>query len=120
MLTLKIRILIIILLLLSILYIVNMVRRKRLELRYALIWLFTGIIVFILTLFPNLIKILSDLLGIYSPINMLFFMGFGLTLIIIFSLTIFASRMSIRIKELSQEIALRDEYIDKCLNKQKY
>lgn len=38
--------------------------------------------------------------------NMLFFLGFCFSLTIIFSLTISASKMSIQIKDLTQEIAL--------------
>ena len=45
-------------------------------------------------------------MGIASPMNMLFFLGFCFSLTIIFSLTISASKMSIQIKDLTQEIAL--------------
>ena len=86
--------------------IVNMIRKKALELRYALAWLAVGASVLLLDIFPRLMEIISDMLGIASPVNMLFFLGFCFSLIIIFVLTIAVSRMSIRIKELAQEIAL--------------
>lgn len=86
--------------------IVNMIRRKNLELRYALAWLLVGISVLVLDCFPQLIAWLSEQLGIASPINMLFFLGFCFSLIIIFVLTTAISRMSNRIKQLAQEFAL--------------
>ena len=45
-------------------------------------------------------------LGIAQPINMLFFVGFCFALCIIFGLTVAISKMSVRIKELAQELAL--------------
>lgn len=86
--------------------IVNMIRKKSLELRYALAWLVVGIGILILDLFPGLIERIAKMMGIYSPINMLFFVGFCFSLAIIFVLTLAVSRMSIRIKELAQELAL--------------
>lgn len=86
--------------------IINMIRKKALELRYALAWLAVGVGVLVLDVFPVLMERVSKILGIASPVNMLFFFGFCFSLIIIFVLTIAISRMSIRIKELAQEVAL--------------
>lgn len=86
--------------------IINMIRKKSLELRYALSWLAVGLGVLVLDLFPRLVEWLSKSMGIASPVNMLFFLGFCFSLCIIFVLTIAVSRMSLRIKELAQELAL--------------
>ena len=86
--------------------IVNMIRNKKLELRYALAWLLVGFGILLFDCFPQILKILSDELGVWSPINMLFFLGFCFSLGIIFTLTIAVSRMSVRIKKLAQQIAL--------------
>lgn len=91
--------------------IVNMIRKKKLELRYALAWLFVGSGVLVLDCFPQLIDWMSKQLGIASPVNMLFFLGFCFSLVIIFVLTVAISRMSIRIKQLAQEIALLTEEV---------
>lgn len=86
--------------------IINMIRRKNIELRYALVWLLVGIGVLVLDCFPNLMEWISAQLGIASPVNMLFFCGFCFSLVIIFILTTAISRLSNRIKQLAQEIAL--------------
>ena len=86
--------------------IINMIREKKLELRYALAWLGVGIAILILDCFPQVITWLATKAGVASPINMLFFLGFCFALVIIFVLTIAVSKMSNRVKQLAQEIAL--------------
>ena len=103
---LKTQIIIAVIIISALLIIINMVKKKALELRYALAWIVVGVCILILDFFPMLIERLSALMGIYSPINMLFFWGFCFSLGIIFVLTVAVSRMSIRIKELAQELAL--------------
>lgn len=89
--------------------IMNMIREKKLELRYALAWLGVGIAILVLDCFPQVITWLAIKVGIASPINMLFFLGFCFSLVIIFILTVAVSRSSIRIKQLAQELALYEK-----------
>lgn len=106
MMTLKLQIIIGISILASLLIIVNMVRSRKLELKYALTWMAVGISVLLLDCFPQIMNWLSITLGVASPVNMLFLLGFIFSLIIIFVLTIVVSRLSVRMKELAQELAL--------------
>lgn len=110
----RLQIIIAVIILLALCVIINMIRKKRLELRYALAWLIVGVGVLVLDCFPSLINWLAEKLGIASPVNMLFFMGFWFALMIIFVLTVAVSRASIRIKELAQALALYEqEYKEK-------
>ena len=104
--TVKIQVIIAIIVIIALSIIVNMIRKKRLELRYALAWLIVGVGTLVLDCFPKLITWISDLVGIAAPVNMLFFFGFCFSLIIIFVLTVAISRVSIRMKQLAQELAL--------------
>ena len=106
MMNIRIQIIVAVLIIIALIVIINMIRKKALELRYSLAWLAVGTGVIILDLFPGFMEWLSDLMGIASPVNMLFFLGFCFSLIIIFILTIAISRMSVRIKNLAQELAL--------------
>lgn len=105
----KLQIIIAVAILFALGIIINMIRKKALELRYALAWLIVGVGVFVLDIFPGIMVKLASVLGIYSPVNMLFFLGFCFSLVIIFVLTVAVSRMSIRIKELTQELALHEK-----------
>ena len=70
---------------------------------------FANIILFIFTLFPSTMGHVAAFFGIYSPVNMIFFMGFVLSLVIIFTLTVALSRVTARVRKLAQMIALQDE-----------
>ena len=103
------QIIIAVLILVAMVAIVNMIRKKALELRYALAWILTGIGILILDIFPGIMDWISDFMGIASPMNMLFFLGFCFMLVIIFGLTAAVSKMSVQIKQLSQELALHEK-----------
>ena len=108
----RLQLIIAVIIVMALCVIVNMIRKKRLELRYALAWLVVGVGVLVLDCFPQLISWIAKTLGIASPVNMLFFLGFCFALMIIFVLTIAVSRSSIRIKELTQELALLEKRIN--------
>ena len=105
----KLQIIIACLLIIALAIVINMIRKKRLELRYALAWLLVGIGTLILDCSPPLISWMAEQLGIASPVNMLFFLGFCFSVMIIFVLTVAISRVSIRIKQLTQELALYEK-----------
>ena len=100
--------------------IVNMIRQKKLELRYALAWMAVGLGILILDCFPQLTTWIAGEMGVASPVN-LFFGGFCFSLVIIFVLTIAVSRASIRIKQLTQELALFEKkYTEEHENNDEY
>lgn len=112
MMTLKIQIIIAVFLLIALVVMINMIRKRQLELKYALSWLIAIFFVLILDCFPVLLTKLSHALGIWAPVNMIFFLGFCFSLVIIFGLTVGMSRMSERIKKLSQALAIQEEIIE--------
>lgn len=115
----RIQIIVAVGLVLALCVIINMIRKKALELRYALAWLLVGFGTLILDLFPGVMMGLAKFMGIEVPSNMLFFLGFCFAVIIIFVLTIAVSRMSIRIKNLTQEMALYKKYMQEKENNNK-
>ncbi len=104
--SLRIQLVIGIITVICILAICNTVRKKKLDLRYGLIWIIVGVCVILLDAFPGVLGWLTGLLGIELPINMLFFLGFCFSLIIIFSLTKTISDLAHKVKRLTQELAL--------------
>ena len=93
--------------------ILGLLKKNKLELKYALSWLFLELGIFIITLIPNLLNVISKALGIYNEINMLFFLGFVFIILVIFSLTMSLSRNSERVRKMAQEIALNSYYNNK-------
>ena len=72
----KVRILIGAVLFCGLIMIINMLRKRELELKYVLGWLLCDIVLLIFTAVPGLMVGFSNFLGIYSPVNMIFFSGF--------------------------------------------
>ena len=107
--SLKAQVLICTILLVALLAIVHMVRKRSLELKYVLVWILADLILFVFTLFPSTMSDMAAFFGIYSSVNMIFFLGFVLSLIIIFSLTVALSRVTERVRKLAQMIALQEE-----------
>lgn len=107
--TLRIQVIIAVILLIMLAMILSMVRKRRLELKYVLGWILCDLALLVFDLFPFLLDRLAELLGIYSPVNMIFFVGFVFLLIIIFSLTVALSRVTLRVRQLAQKMALETE-----------
>jgi len=84
----------------------ELVRRKRLMERYAILWLIAGVTVLVLALWKGLATKLSHAVGIYYPPSFLFAVAFVfvLAMLIHFSTTI--SRLSDQNKILAQRVAL--------------
>ena len=102
----RIKCVIIAVLILGLLKILGLIKKNKLELKYALSWLFLELGILIITLIPNMLNVISKVLGIYNEINMLFFLGFVFIILVIFSLTMSLSRNSERVRKMAQEIAL--------------
>ena len=111
MMTVKLQITILLALVVALAAIVNMIRKKSLELKYALSWLFALVAVAVFAAFPRAMVVMARFLGIDAPVNMIFFLGFCFSLVIIYILTVSLSRMSTKMRRLTQIIALNEDRI---------
>lgn len=103
------QVVLVILLLLAFFLLVRKVRVKKVDVRYTLPWLFLIAALLFLVCFQGLLDRLTKAMGIMTPVNMVFFFGFVLTLIIIYSLTLSVSKMSNEIRQLAQKVALLEK-----------
>lgn len=106
------RLFISIVIILFVVYSFHLIKKDKLSIRYSLSWYILSVILLIAVWFPNLLVVLANLLGIYSPMNLVFFVGFCLGLWILFSLTRIVSIQSSKIKSLAQQIALSEKKDD--------
>lgn len=111
MMTLKFRLIMAAILLIGFVIIINMVRKKSLDLRYALIWLALIAMILVIVIVPGLLGVITHFLGIYDAMNMVFFMGFVFLIVVTFFLTAALSRNSNRIKALTQQVALLEKQL---------
>ena len=87
-------------------YVVHLVARERLLLKYSLLWMALTIAILLCALFPQPLYSISSLLGFETPSNFIFFIGLFFLLAISLSLSSIASKQAIMIKNLVQEQAL--------------
>ena len=111
MMTLKFRLIMATILLIGFVIIINMVRKKSLDLRYAIIWLALIAMILVIVIVPGLLGVITHFLGIYDAMNMVFFMGFVFLIVVTFFLTAALSRNSNRIKALTQQVALLEKQV---------
>lgn len=55
--------------------VIDLLRRRRLRERHAVWWLLAGSVSLLLSIFPQLMVILSEFIGIEIPSNLIFFLG---------------------------------------------
>ena len=88
--------------------VLDLVRRRRLVERYALLWLFATVALLVLAVWRDLLEILSDALGIAAPPNALFLVAFGVIFVLLLHFSVATSRLSEEAKILAQEVARLD------------
>lgn len=104
---------------LGLVYILQLVRKNRLDLKYALSWLVVSLFVLVMDIFPNLMEKLADMLGIATPVNMMFLCGFIFSLAIILVLTVALSINAGSVKRLNQKVAMLDKRVRELEEKEK-
>ncbi len=87
-------------------YIVESVRRRRLREEYSILWLATAAVLLLLALVRPALDIIAHALGIVTPVNALFVVGFAFTTIILLHFSTVISRLSRENRELAQRYAL--------------
>ena len=90
-------------------FLFHLLKKKRLNIKYTLLWIFSGILMLILALFPRILDVFAKMIGIYEPTNALFAVIFFCIIIILMSLTAIVSKMNERIKRLAQSVALLEK-----------
>ena len=96
----------IIILLISFVFIVKMLKSKKMSIKYSLMWLLIPLFFTIFVLFSDKIIHFANNLGFEVLSNFVFFMVIGLLFIICFSLTIIVTHLNQKIIALTQEIAM--------------
>lgn len=86
--------------------ILELVRRRRLNERYALLWLFSASIILVLAVWEGLLARVASLLGIAYPPNALFLIAVGFILLLLLSMSTALSRLQGQTRILAQRLAI--------------
>ena len=91
------------------LVLLELVRRRRLLERYALLWLFSAGVLLLLSVWTGALEGLANLVHVdYAP-NALFAVAFGFVLVLLLHFSLAVSRLTDQSKVLAQRLALLEE-----------
>ncbi len=93
--------------------ILELVRRRRLMERYALLWLGSGLVLLGLAIWRDALTRLAHALGIFYPPNALFLIAFGFVLFLLLHFSLAVSKLSDQTKVLAQKLALLEERVER-------
>lgn len=91
------------------LLILELVRQRRLLERYALLWLFSALVLVGLAVWKGVLETLASAIGIFYPPNALFLVAFGFVMVLLLHFSIAVSRLADQSKVLAQRVALLEE-----------
>ena len=98
--------------------VLELVRRKAFLERYALLWLFSGLVMLGLSIWKGGLEEIAQTLGIAYPPNALFLIAFGFVLILLLHFSLAVSRLSDQTKVLAQRLGLVEQRLGESEKRQ--
>ena len=93
------------------LIVLELVRRRRLLERYALLWLLSGVVLLILSTVRGLLEDAARVIGVEYPPSALFFIAFAFVLLLLLHFSVAVSRLADQSKVLAQRLALLEKRV---------
>lgn len=92
-------------------FVYDKVKKRKLSEKESIFWMLGAVTILILSIFPNIIIELANLLHIdYAP-SLLFLLGIVFVFLLVFRLTIYVSTLKEQVKELAQRNAILENRI---------
>ena len=91
---------------LTLLAIVDLLRRRQLREKYAVLWLVVSVFVGVFAVFPSTLTALSELAGVKTPANLLFFVAALVLLVVCVQLSYEISRLEDETRSLAEEVGI--------------
>ena len=92
--------------LLPLIFITRKVRKSQIRLEDSLFWVIVAIVLLVISIFPEIIFGLSRFAEVESPANLVFLCFIFILLILGFNLSVRTSQTDIKLKELTQQLAI--------------
>jgi hypothetical protein len=93
--------------------VLELVRRRRLLERYALLWLLAALVMLGLAGWRGALVRLAQSLGIFSPPNALFFVAVGFVVVLLLHFSAAVSRLTDQSKILAQRLAIMEQRVQR-------
>jgi hypothetical protein len=87
-------------------FILEMVRRRKLREEYSWLWLLTGLVIFLLVIWYDLLVFITRIIGAVLPTTTLFLFGVLFLMLISLHYSIKISTLTNQVRKLAQELAI--------------
>ena len=104
--TLALRVTLFIASLLTLVFITRKVRDAKVKLEDSIFWFCFAGLLLVVSIFPEIFFVLSNIAGTYSTVNFVFLFFIFILLIQCFSLSMRVSQVDTKVKELTQQLAI--------------
>ncbi len=88
-----------------------MLKKGRLILKYALLWMGGGLALVVLLIWPEVLYKIGDLIGVSNPVNAVFLLFAGISLLLLLSLTSIVSQFNRTNRRMAQSLALLEKRV---------
>ena len=92
--------------------VLELIRSRRLQERYALLWLLTGGVILVLAVWRGLLGIVSSAIGVHYPPSALFAVGAVFILVVLLHYSTVISKLAETNKVLAQRLALLEAELE--------
>ena len=107
----RLQVLLLIAVIIYFLIILYLMQKGKIQTQYALVWLLSAVVLLLVSVFPQIIYCLSDLVGIELSTNFIFFIAAIFAILILLSLTVIVSKFTERLKRITQTQALLEKRV---------
>lgn len=108
----ELRIMLIVGSVLMLVYMIKKVRKSKLQIEYTVFWIIFGVLLIIISLFPQIMYLLAKVIGVQSPVNLVLTFIIFILVLKLFMMTTEISELEVMIKELVEEMALKEKKND--------
>lgn len=96
-----------------VIFILNLVKKDKLDEKYSILWIITGGITLIVSLFPKIITIIANKFNVYYPPSLMFLFAILVLVIYVIHITIVITKQNKMIVKLTQELGILKEEVKK-------
>lgn len=88
-----------------------LIKKQQLNMKYTLLWLFSGLVMLLVAVVPQISVFVANIMGVATPANAVFVIEGLFVLLIILSLTSIVSTQMLRIRRLTQTQAILEKRV---------
>jgi hypothetical protein len=92
--------------LVTLVVVIDLLRRRRLRERHAIWWLVAGVLALLISLFPPALEWAASLVGIEVPVNLVFFVSIAVLVLVAIQHSVELTQLESKTRDLAERMAL--------------